>query len=280
MEFDYIHELKGIKILDTNIFSLSESLILEIYDCQRTFEMPLEKIVKRIDFNRQCLELLLNSSIYSIPEVALEIEERTLKMDESLRHHSRNIPIHHGQKKYMQKENERKRVKRRRHNEEIHINRKAYLKEEPQKENPLDYLNILCQEGIKLAKKIHRKNIINGFTSQEKEAYSFLLKYFTYISKIPGVKIGHKNIKNIKKRNPCDFGTDEKLVATAMTLANTRTEQIHLVSSDHDLRRMLKFYSEDTEYRKQFGLDVYLRLPRLHAKYGIGSKLKKINPAL
>jgi len=275
MKIEQILTSPGINILDNNVFQEDSTFSRYLYNCEsprdfitKRHTSTLKSLVKSVDF-------FTFPKVFSIQEVAQEIEITMEKLNELILYHSKetrgNLKFHRAPKEKISRKPNWEKHSRRRHNRGVKKNQKKLLYTTPSKENyrNLEILKVINDIWFKLSKIIQKQNIAQIFSDEEKEMYNNFTNYFEFICKEYGLKKDFSARYNIlKNRNPCDFGTDEKLTAAALTLTYTRKEPIKLISSDSDIQRMMSHFWFDKLDTNRFDLPATKKRPQLYATYG------------
>lgn len=255
MELEEILNFEGIKLLDTDIFSANkpEGILQTVYDCRSFKDFPLERIEEEIDEIREGLVYFSRDDIFSISEVAKEIEVLLSKLNELMIFHSK---FSSGNLKFLKRQHKRS-------NKRIERNRRGLILADmlgyADSEEPLILLNVVCKDLTKLIKTIKGKDIRASFSEEENKIYNSFLSYFLRVCEEYSLKKDFKERYGIKSHNPCDFQTDEKLISTALTLASR--EPTIIISCDSDMMGILRFYKNPEAYKKEFNI-----LPEAHKK--------------
>ncbi len=244
MNIDKVATLKGIKLLDTNIFFLRIPLFSEIYECPTFEDLPVESFCENINQIRNWKNFLKKTDFYSVEEVADEISVSRALVNEVMLHYFKThfkfskFRLKAGLS-YISKITEAHRHNCRRTNKYREKRRSAPFYAF---QFQYDALNLFAKETFDLEKEVRAKNIKGFFNSEELQKYKNYLSYFNYISKERGVvrDFSKRYSPHFKNKWHCDFETDQKLVAAAHTLANKGP--VILVSSDSDLERMTSFF--------------------------------------
>jgi len=154
MALGEITEIKGIKLLDSNVFSPPKSSFFrQIYNC-RSQEIPCELILKWTNSIRQGIEYLSRDDVFSISEVAKELNPFHLKINNMLNFYSQDTKF------FKHYDSNPKKIRR---------NRRIYKFKERRKRDTFEYkddgkdavhyLNLFGKETSKLIKLIKNKNI-------------------------------------------------------------------------------------------------------------------------
>jgi hypothetical protein len=112
----------------------------------------------------------------------------------------------------------------------------------------------------------------NHFSKEQNEIYDCFFRYFSFIEKRYHLKKDFsRRYDFLKTREPCDFQTDEKLLAAALTLAFK--EDSILVSSDTDLFTMISFFYKKPPHKNEFDLQKPPHVISLYSDFGEGFEL-------
>ncbi len=196
------------KILDSCVFSSPwEGLARHNYICKTLDELNIAKIIRHVEYTANFQRRKLEAArIYVIPECILEKEAL-------LEHLNKNL-------NFLRKENYAK----------------AY-----QDHEALMSLSVLCKRTYNLIRNLGHRSVIPTFSQIEKQSYQELVGEL--ICGVLENDIKKSQLSNIvypiKKKYKKDYNTDEKIVATAMTLAEK--EQVAVLTRDHHIKVIAEY---------------------------------------
>jgi len=268
MELREILRTENINLLDSNVFYSKGGILLsKLYDCKEPQDIPCKQILSEIEITREIIPYFQRNNVFSIPEVRKEVEVLLEKINNMLYYHlSKSKPI----KEYYG-------VRRK---EEMMGKRRKKFKEERYKTSPnedfkeeaVSSLNLFAKETNKLIRSIKGKDITTKFSEKEKKDYEEYLHYFVHVTRKEKLKRDfHDKYQDLKNRTPCDFKTDEKLVSVAFTLA--LNQNVNIISSDSDIKRMINFFNKDKFYKSRFNLSEVKNNVFLYSDFGQGYEL-------
>ena len=246
MNLQEIAELEGIKLMDTCSFQeVGGRLIREVlYDCDFPLsEIPPEELSVCTYYFNNGVDLMLRPDFYSISEVASEMEPFMDCVNESINFHKEAMNF--------------KKIKYNQRHMKTRIKKILGLAEAYREDrNPsltkqnLQQLQAIERSGNRLHNLILKKDIRESFDEEQKIQYEKFLPHFLKMSEEHNLTRDYSVLYiNLKHRNPCDFYTDEKIMSTALTLADRN--KVILISNDSDLTRMFKCYNGTSS--KTFG---------------------------
>ncbi|GBE20056.1 MAG TPA: hypothetical protein ENG87_04090 [Candidatus Pacearchaeota archaeon] len=249
MELGELINLEGVKVVDSNIFSRHDgnSVLKKLYDCKSIQQFPADLIFANFEISRNCRPYLKRNDVFSIPEVAEEMEYLLDKLNYSLAYFSSGKYQSFGNR--YESVNNRRLVRLKRMNK--HREKQRIHREHGNEKDHLNILNNFAHEVSLIVKLLKNKEVTNSFTEEEKTNYDAYLGYFIHVA------------KREKLKNPSDSDTDEKLVSAAFTLANK--DDVILISSDVDIRNMIKFFHGDKKYRPIFNIGDVKKTVSLYA---------------
>ncbi len=258
MELDTLTKLEGIKLLDSNFFNplVDHTFFYKVYDCSSLENIPLELLVETINQQRIVRNTLLKEGVFSIEEVGKELERKLSlcnndlgfyfdcqdkfspnpfrnyeclgRIMESFVRHNRRFNQHHSEKT------------------------SSFISPAAKKQI-YDSLNLLAKEIFKSIKLVNEKDIRKNFSEKQMEIYSKFKDYFSFICEAYDLQKDYSmNHEFYKHKNPCDFETDVKLMATAFTLAST--DRVIISSLDTDIGRMASFFYGSEKHKQEFGV--------------------------
>lgn len=285
MQLEQVLSLRGIKLLDANVFHTKGNILERLYICETHEDFPLEDITITSDFVREMSEAFYIKNVFSMQAVACEVEDLLFKLNQQKNFHSsarHRLP--HFLENTLEEVEEGTRVlhRHRADNEFIAKRRENLISIDKTAENSnctgFDYLNVLCKNLTKLIKFIREKDIALTFSEEEKDLYKRFEDYFVGVCEMDSsLKVDFSDKHEIlKARKPSNYQTDEKLVSATLTLSLTRIEQPILISSDSDLRRILSFFYSDDRYAQEFNLKKPPYKIAMYSDFGRGFELQPI----
>lgn len=240
------------KIIDTSELLSDESLVRELYSCRNidnVNEKPIEKWIDILRFGESVLTLPEN---YSIKEVGEELEILLNIINSMVGFYVPKTGFFTLSKKanpkfarILRRKNEFKQKRLDPQNEYFYSEGKSSFKR----------LKLLGDEINRLRKKVFHRDITKKFSKAESQLYTRFSDYFDYVSVNHQLKKDFSSVycQKLNNRNPCGFGTDQKIVSAALTLSLNR--EVIIISSDSDLKRMLCFYNYKGWNKDKFGLE-------------------------
>ena len=240
MKLEELARTSEIKVIDSSVLNPSSSIIGTIYDCSSAAQLgvfPLEEwTCDMVEYKR----ILHLGDFYSIKEASDEFGVFLEKLNEKIRFLSKpESYFFWGISKSSQiiRRLTRRKKALKKSLQEDTIN---YGESEDNK-NSLEPLKQFAKEVSRLSRKLKGQDITRKFSEFEARVYSNLTNYFTYVSEMYRLKVDASlRHEKLKSRNPCEFSTDEKLVATSLVLA--LSQPVSLVTRDNDLKKMLRFF--------------------------------------
>lgn len=238
MNLQELAELEGTKLIDTCSFQeVGGKLIREfLYDGELPLsEIPAGEFSTCVGyFNKGC-DLMLKPDFYSISEVADEMKPLLECVNESIKFHK--------EAQEFKKIKYEQRHMRSRAKKLLELARAYQEDKNPAltKQN-FHQLQAIERSGNRLRYLVTQKDIRDSFDEKQKEKYKKFLAHFLVMSEEHYLTRDYSVFfKNIEHRNPCDFHTDEKIMSTALVLA--QREPVVVISNDSDIARMFKCYN-------------------------------------
>jgi len=266
MNIEEIIKIPGIKLVDTNVFLPGRfNLLSRIYDAKQPEDISIEDLEIEINSIREGMNYFKSDGVFTIKEVGDEIYMAVDKINSQISYHKSKIMS--SNKKPGRRGIKRKKVFNKRKDEEE-------LEEDPiNAKVVIDNLNLIARGIIGLKRKIDERDIRAYFSEAQLKMYERFLEYFISISGDSSVqKEDYVEREYWRNRNPCNFQTPQKLLASAFT--QSQKENVLLVSSNSTIQKLICFFHQDKQRDKQLQTPVYTL--SLYSNFGNGFELQKI----
>lgn len=270
MQIPEILQKPGIKILDTSVFCIKKGhgLLADLYDCKSADGFPIERIIEEAEYLRETIRYFDFEDAFSIEEVSREIQEEMIRLNCVKDYHAKK-----GDKKSI--EIRFHKGAGRRVNKWVERTKREHKAEGVNKNSPVKELDALNKILLNLSRKASQRSIIKRLSPDELKFYERVLEYFQSVCKEYDIERDFMKKSLVRaNRNPCDFDTDKKLVASAITLCRSKDqknleEKIFLITGDSDINRMLQFFYEDETYKYKKGIPRVFSIPELYSDLNI-----------